>query len=119
MAKLSDFVIYLLEQLSGCGEVSAKSMFGGYGIYHGGLMFGLVADDMVYLKVDAESEPEFVELKLEPFRYEKNGKQMKMSYYQPPASAMDSAPELCEWARKADAAAKRADAKKGNKKRAK
>jgi DNA transformation protein and related proteins len=119
MAKISDYVVYLLEQLSGFGEVEAKSMFGGYGLYHEGLMFGLVADDMVYFKVDAESESEFVNLGLEPFLYEKNGKQMKMSYYQPPATATDDAVELCEWARKADAAAKRAAAKKGKKKRAK
>ena len=107
MAKQSEYVIFLLEQLADFGEVEAKSMFGGYGLYHDGLMFGLVADDELYLKVDAQSEPEFLELGLEPFCYEKNGRSSKMSYYRPPDGALDAAFEICEWARKGLAAALR------------
>ena len=87
-------------------------MFGGWGLYHDGLMFALVAEDQVYLKVDAKSEPEFIEAGLEPFLYEKNGKQMEMPYYQPPAGAEDDETVLCDWARKGVDAAKRAAKKK-------
>ncbi len=117
MPKQSDYVIYLLEQLADFGEVEAKSMFGGHGLYQDGLMFGLVADDQVYLKVDAESDPEFVELGLEPFRYEKNGRSSTMSYYLPPDGAVDNRSEICEWAQKGLNAANRAQS--GKKKKAK
>jgi DNA transformation protein and related proteins len=117
MPKRSEYVIYLLEQLARFGEVEARSMFGGYGLYHDGLMFGLVADDQVYLKVDAESEPEFVELGLEPFRYEKNGRSSTMSYYLPPAGIVDDRAGFCQWAQKGFAAAQRS--KKGKPKKKK
>lgn len=117
MGKRSDYVIYLLEQLADFGEVEAKSMFGGFGLYRDGVMFGLVAGDEVYFKVDAESEPEFAELGLEPFRYEKNGKSSTMSYYQPPETALDDPIAICEWAEKGLAAAKRAKKKKPKRRR--
>jgi len=31
-------------------------MFGGYGIYHDGLMFGLVENDILYLKADESTK---------------------------------------------------------------
>ena len=50
MARQSEFVTYLLEQLAPLGEVRARAMFGGYGIYLGERMFALVAEDTLYLK---------------------------------------------------------------------
>lgn len=107
MPKQSDYVIYLLEQLTGFGDVEAKSMFGGFGLYLDGLMFGIVANDTLYFKVDAISKPEFEALDLKPFTFEKNGRKGTMSYHLAPASAVDNAEELCEWARKGHDAALR------------
>lgn len=112
MPSRSEYVTYLLEQLEMFGDVRAKSMFGGYGLYHDDLMFALVADDQVYFKVDQQSEPEFQAQGLEPFRYEKNGKSSQMSYYQPPDGAVDNRHEICDWARKGLAAAQRSRKKK-------
>ena len=36
---------YLLELLAPLGPVSAKRMFGGVGLFHNGIMFGLIASD--------------------------------------------------------------------------
>ncbi len=47
-----DFLNYVLDQLSAWGSVSVRRMFGGAGLYREGRMFGLIADDVVYLKVD-------------------------------------------------------------------
>lgn len=52
---MSEFTQYLQEVFELFGPISARKMFGGYGIYHQGLMFGLVADDTLYLKADAEN----------------------------------------------------------------
>lgn len=41
---------YLIEQASGAGTVSAKPMFGEYGVYVDGKMIGLVCDDQLFVK---------------------------------------------------------------------
>ena len=72
-----DFVDYLLELLVDFPDVTAKRMFGGYGIFRDGLMFGLVADSSLYLKVDAQNKPDFEALGLAPFSYEGKGNQYR------------------------------------------
>ncbi len=36
-------------------------MFGGHGLYVDGMIVGIVVDDVLYLKTDAETRPRFVE----------------------------------------------------------
>ena len=108
MARRSEFVTFLLEQLAPLGEVSARAMFGGYGIYFDGRMFALVAEDTFYVKVDDDSRAEFESEGLEPFRYESARGTSSMSYYQPPTAAIDDREKLCAWARKGMEAARRA-----------
>ena len=50
MASSIDFVQYIVDQCSGAGDIVAKKMFGDYGIYCGGKIFGLICDDKFYLK---------------------------------------------------------------------
>lgn len=113
MSKRSGFVDYLVEQLAPLGEVSAKSMFGGWGIYHEGRMFALVADDTLYFKVDDANRADFEREGLQAFRYQRTDREVAvMSYYQPPAAAIDDRELLCAWARKGIEAAARSAAKK-------
>lgn len=105
----NEFVSHLLDLLSPVGGVTARAMFGGWGFYHGGKMFALVAYDTFYVKVDDTSRAEFERAGLQPFVYEtESGKRSVMSYHTVPAAALDSSPQLCEWAEKGIAAAKRA-----------
>ncbi|MCG8432881.1 MAG: TfoX/Sxy family protein, partial [Gammaproteobacteria bacterium] len=90
----------------------ARAMFGGYGIYIDKVMFALVADDELYLKVDDLNKTRFTDAGLEAFTYLKQGKPFKMSYFQAPADAMEEPEEMREWARSAIDAALRAAAKK-------
>lgn len=118
MTPKSEFLEYLLEMLQSLGDVRAKSMFGGWGVYAGDLFFALVANETLYLKVDDVNRAEFESRALEPFRYEANGKVSVMSYYPPPAEALDDREMLCTWACKGLAAAERsARAKKPRKKK--
>ena len=94
------------------GGISARSMFGGHGIYKDGLMFGLVANDVLYLKTDATNRAEFVQCGLAPFTYEIKGKQTAMSYFEAPADALESPAVMIEWARRGFSAALRASAKR-------
>ena len=52
---MSEYVEYLKEVFSEFGSVEPRRMFGGYGIFHKGLMFALVADNALYLKADKPS----------------------------------------------------------------
>jgi DNA transformation protein len=83
-------------------------MFGGYGIFREGLMFGLVADDVLYLKADDQNKEDFTARGLEPFVYVKDGKPMAMSYHQAPGEALDNSDEMIFWADNAYQAAVRA-----------
>ena len=50
MASSLDFVQYVADQCAGAGEIITKKMFGDYGIYCNGKIFGLICDDSFYLK---------------------------------------------------------------------
>jgi TfoX/Sxy family transcriptional regulator of competence genes len=50
MATQQRTVDYLLEQAKGAGTVSAKPMFGEYGVYVDGKMIGSICDDQLYVK---------------------------------------------------------------------
>lgn len=97
------------------GPVLSRRMFGGQGIFIDHLMFGLVADSTLYLKVDEQSENEFKVKGLEAFTYSKKGKDVSLSYYQAPEEAMEDSEEMKIWGNKAYSAALRAAAKKQNK----
>ena len=102
-------VEHLRELAEPIGGVGFRKMFGGWGIFREGRMFGLVADDVAYLKVDAESEPHFLAAGLEPFSYHaKGGKPMQMGYRRIPESALDDPDEFRVWALRGIGAAERA-----------
>ena len=50
MASSIDFVQYIADQCAGAGEIVTKKMFGDYGIYCNGKIFGLICDDHFYVK---------------------------------------------------------------------
>ncbi len=105
---MNEFVAHVLDLLEPLGPVGARRMFGGYGIYLDGMMFALVADETLYLKVDDQSREEFEAAGLEPFRYTRKGKSYQMSYHAAPEDALEDAELLRDWARKAVEAAMRA-----------
>jgi len=43
----ADFVVYQIEK---AGEITAKKMFGEYGIYADGKLFGLICDNKLFIK---------------------------------------------------------------------
>ena len=104
---MSDFVNNLEDVFALFGPIRAKRMFGGYGIYHDDLMFALVADDVLYLKADDKSSPEFIEQGMSQFEYVKSGKVIKMSYYTAPEDIFDDQEKAKQWAELAFQAAVR------------
>lgn len=78
-------------------------------------MFAIVADEVLYLKADDDNRNGFIERHLEPFYYEKQGRQQMISYYQAPEEVFEDAGEMCAWAQQAYEAALRAEMKKRKK----
>ena len=50
MASNADFVQYIADQCAGAGKITVRKMFGDYGIYCDGKIFGLICDDRFYVK---------------------------------------------------------------------
>jgi DNA transformation protein len=92
MAKAKDeYADYIVDKLSGLGDVHSRAMFGGYGIFHGGLMFALISDGVLFFKVD-DSNREM---------YEKAGSskfEHGISYWEVPALVFEDMARLYEWA---------------------
>jgi DNA transformation protein and related proteins len=96
-----EFVDYIIDQLSGWGEVSARKMFGGAGLYREGIMFGLIADDVAYLKVDDSNRKYFERAGASPFKpYPDKAKTTIMPYYEIPADVLENPTVLAEWAQR-------------------
>lgn len=99
MAVSDEFVDYVVDQLSKWAEVSARKMFGGAGLYREGRMFGVIADDVAYLKVDDSNRDDFVKAGSSPFQpYPEKIKSMVMSYFEIPADVLEDPDELARWA---------------------
>jgi DNA transformation protein and related proteins len=112
-------VDHLLDLLSLAGAVSARSMFGGYGLYLGGAMFGLVDDDELFLKADDQNRQDFLDAGCRQWIYPSPKGPMGMPYYRPPDDAHEDAEAMLPWARLAIGAARRAAAAKAEKARLK
>lgn len=97
----TSFKDYVLDQLRTFGGTGARAMFGGFGLYKGGLMFGLIAFDELYFKVDDTNRPDYELRKSKPFVYEGKGKPVTMSYWRIPDDVLEDADELKNWAMKA------------------
>lgn len=105
MVKHNEFVAHVLELMHPLGPVSAKAMFGGYGIFIDDLMFALVADDILYFRVGSDNLTDYEQRGLPPFSYQRNDKTFSMPYREAPPEALDDPDAMHQWASKAVGAA--------------
>ena len=115
MAVSDEFLDYVIDQFSMLGQVSARKMFGGAGLYCEDRIFAVVADDMAYLKVDDSNREDFVEAGSSPFNpYPEKAGGTSYSYYEIPPDVLENLTVLGEWARRSlDIARKGKKKKKG------
>jgi DNA transformation protein and related proteins len=103
------FTDYVLEQLEPFGGVTARRMFGGQGLFKGGLMFAIISDGELFFKVDDSNRPDFEAINSQPFTYDKKGgKTASLSYWYVPEEIIEDTDDLKEWAGKAYAVAVKA-----------
>jgi DNA transformation protein len=114
MVASDSFADFLREQLAPLGRVSMRRMFGKTGVFCDGVMFGMVTDNMLYLRVDDGNRTAFEEAKLSPpLNYAKKGAMIDLSFWRAPERLFDEPDDLVAWARLALAAARRIAAKRG------
>ena len=105
MAVAKSYRAFVVEQLERVTPVTAKSMFGGVGLYAQGLFFALIAEDRLYFKVDDSTRGDYEQQGMEPFR--PFGEDHGMGYYEVPIDVLEDAARLEPWMKKAiEAAAK-------------
>jgi DNA transformation protein len=98
-----DFIAELFVQFR---PVTVRRMFGGAGLYAEGLMFALVFDGAIYLKVDLASIPDFEREGSKPFVYTRAKSpgrigRHSLSYWRLPERLYDDPDELAVWAGRA------------------
>lgn len=107
---------FLDELFEPVGRVQLKRMFGGLGAFRDGLMFAIVVDDAIYLKVDDETRAAFEAEGCAPFTYaKKTGEAVSLGYWRIPERLIDDPDEMKAWSLAAIAVARRADAAKAAK----
>jgi DNA transformation protein len=93
------FKDYVLDQLDGLGGVSARSMFGGHGLYRHDEFFGIVFDGSLYFRTDENTRTSYIDQGSEPFQ--PTPRQRLKNYYEVPADVIEERERLVEWARDA------------------
>jgi len=108
MVASDSFAEFLCEQLAPLGRVTMRRMFGKTGVFCNGLMFGMVTNDTLYVRVDDHNRAVFKEAESVPsLSYEKQGRTIDLSFWRAPERLLDEPDELVTWARAALAAARR------------
>ena len=94
------------------GQVTIRRMFSGAGIFRDGLMIGLIVRDVIYLKADESTAPDFEREDCKPFTYIRGKNSNRptehaLPFWRLPERLYDDPDELADWARKAFAVAQR------------
>ena len=83
---------FLVAELVELGDVSAKGMFGGHGVFFDARMFALVTKEgEIFFKTSVQNQAKYDEAGSEQF--------MNMPYYALPEDVRENGSLLIEWAR--------------------
>jgi DNA transformation protein and related proteins len=124
MSTSADFLAYVLDQLAQLRGVSSRRMFGGVGLYCDEFFFGLIAEDVLYLRVDDSNRADYAARGAARFRPYADRPHLSMNYYEAPADVLEDAAQLVTWAQRSvqvavrapPAPARKAAAKRGARK---
>ena len=98
MAVSQGFREYVREQIERVAPLSMRAMFGGVGLYSGGVFFALIDDDTLFFKVDDRNRPDFEAAGMQPFR-PFGDERYSMQYYELPAEVLEDREALRRWIR--------------------
>jgi len=105
MSVSADYLVYVVDQLVPFARVRSRRMFGGVGLYADDQFFALIADDVLYFKVDDSNRPDYAARGCQRFRPFEDEPIYSMNYYAVPPEVIEDSEELKLWARKSCAVA--------------
>lgn len=94
--KHDGFKDFVLDQLADLRSLTCRAMFGGYGLSHRKLFFGIIHKSRLYFKVTPATVSQYTEQGMKPFR--PNQKMTLKTYYEVPADVLENAEQLSLWA---------------------
>ncbi|MFT3854388.1 MAG: TfoX/Sxy family protein [Ilumatobacteraceae bacterium] len=106
---------HLCDELGPLGDVWLRRMFGKTGVFCDGVMFAMIADGVLYLRVDDGNRDAFAEAAVHPpLSYVKRGETIDLSFWRAPDRLFgdDDHDELIAWCGLAVEAARRVAAKR-------
>jgi len=112
MPNPSSFVEHVVDLFTPLCPLEARRMFGGHGLFIGGVMFGLLDDGELFLKTDDQCEPQFLAAGGRRWVYASRKGPMESRYLTPPPEAMDAPEQMRPWCELSIAAAQRIEAAK-------
>jgi DNA transformation protein and related proteins len=112
--KSNPYLEFLAEQMAPLGEITWRSMFGGYCLYCDGIVFALIANQCVFLKANDEDRGKFEARGLQAFRPFEGSQ--SMSYYEAPPEIFEDPDAMKHWCGGAVEAGRLAQSKKKPKK---
>lgn len=95
---LSGRALKSLQSLSG---VRTRKMFGGTGIFHSAVMFGLISDNKLYFRTGATNVAHYLKQGQTPYIHSCFGTYFALPYYSVPIFVQLDEGTLAEWAEKA------------------
>jgi DNA transformation protein len=99
-----DYLRWVLEQLADAGGVSARRMFGAFGLYRNDVFFAIISGDTLFFKVSDASRADYETRGMARFRPYRDRPLVSMSYYEVPADVLEDPDECVQWAMRAVAA---------------
>lgn len=98
----SPFIMYILDCMSGIEGIEHKKMFGAFGLYKNGILFGIIEDERVFFKVDESSQSDYEEFDSKPLIFSADGSREgeESSYYEVPLDILEDPKSLEEWVNK-------------------
>jgi DNA transformation protein len=97
MAVSDTFLAFVLDQLTAVSGVVSRRMFGGIGLYSEDTFFAVIDNDTVFFKVNDATVARYKAMKMPPFNPMPE-KGAMLGYYQVPATVLENADVLGEWA---------------------
>jgi DNA transformation protein len=104
----SGFPDYVQELIGGFGKVDVKRMFGGAALYRNGVGFGILDDDVFFIKADKAFGAELKRQGCKPWIYSiaKDGSVRDIAYWSLPDTAADDGDEAVRLVRRSFEVAK-------------
>lgn len=106
-------IAWIEEAMAPVGTVTRRAMMGGATLYLDGIIFAIVADDLLWFKADADSDAAWDAANCPRFTFRMGeGREGSMNYRRAPDDVYDAADALRSWAALGFAAGQRAPARK-------